>query len=153
MIQNQIEISRLLQQKIFSHPSIVRFNSYSRAVFDKLSKCHTSQIGVHQYRCNNTNCNHVHYQYHSCGNRHCPSCGGSRREAWIEDRMSELLPTQYFHIVFTLPQELRSITMGNRKLMFELLFQSAHYTLLKLGHDPRWLGAQLGIVSILHTHG
>ncbi|MBK9379284.1 MAG: transposase zinc-binding domain-containing protein [Saprospiraceae bacterium] len=88
MIQNQIEISRLLQQKIFSHPSIVRFNSYSRAVFDKLSKCHTSQIGVHQYRCNNTNCNHVHYQYHSCGNRHCPTCGGMRREAWIEDRMS-----------------------------------------------------------------
>ncbi|MBK9379056.1 MAG: hypothetical protein IPM86_12855 [Saprospiraceae bacterium] len=71
------------------------------------------------------------------------------------DRRSNewLLPTQYFHIVFTLPQELRSITMGNRKLMFELLFQSAHYTLLKLGHDPRWLGAQLGIVSILHTHG
>jgi len=151
--QNQIEITKLLQQKIFSHPSITRFNSYSRAVFDKLSKCHTSKIGVHQYRCNNTNCNHVHYQYHSCGNRHCPTCGGMRREAWIEDRMSELLPTQYFHIVFTLPQELRSITMGNRKLMFELLFQSAHYTLIKLGHDPRWLGAQLGIVSILHTHG
>ncbi|MBK8153778.1 MAG: transposase zinc-binding domain-containing protein [Saprospiraceae bacterium] len=57
--------------------------------FDKLSKCHTSKIGVHQYRCNNTNCNHVHYQYHSCGNRHCPTCGGMRREAWIEDRMSE----------------------------------------------------------------
>lgn len=153
MLQSQADIKQLLQQKIFAHTSIQKFNPYSRAVFDKLSKCHTSQIGVHQYRCNNPSCNHVHYQYHSCGNRHCPNCGGVKRDQWIEDRMSELLPIQYYHVVFTLPQELRSITMGNRKQMFDLLFESAHYTLLKLGRDPNWLGAQLGIVSILHTHG
>ena len=153
MIQSQAEIKQLLQQKIFAHPSINKFNSFSRVVFDRLSKCHTSRIGVHQFKCNNSSCNHVHYQYHSCGNRHCPNCGGLKRDAWIDDRMSELLPVKYYHVVFTLPQELRSITMGNRKLMFDLLFQSAHYTLLKLGNDPRWLGATLGIVSILHTHG
>jgi hypothetical protein len=153
MEQSLAEIKIKLQEKIFAHPSIQHFNSYSRSILDKLSKCHTSEIGVHQYRCNNTTCNHVHYQYHSCGNRHCPNCGGLKRDAWVEDRMSELLPIKYYHIVFTLPQELRSITMGNRKVMFDLLFESAHYTLLKLGHDPRWLGATLGTVSILHTHG
>jgi len=153
MIQSQSEIKRLLQEKVFTHSSINKFNPYSQAVFDRLSKCHTALIGVHKYKCNNTSCNHVHYQYHSCGNRHCPNCGGLKREEWIEDRMSELLPIQYFHVVFTLPQELRSLTMGNRRLMFDLLFEASHYTLLKLGKDPKWLGAQPGIVSILHTHG
>lgn len=153
MEQSLSEIRIKLQKKIFAHPFVQHFNSYSRSILDKLSKCHTSEIGVHQYRCNNTTCNHVHYQYHNCGNRHCPNCGGLKRDAWIEDRMSELLPIKYYHIVFTLPQELRSITMGNRKVMFELLFESVHYTLLKLGHDKRWLGATLGTVSILHTHG
>lgn len=153
MIQSQSEIKRLLQEKVFAHSSVKKFNPYSQAVFDRLSKCHTSQIGVHKYKCNNANCNHVHYQYHSCGNRHCPNCGGLKRDEWIEDRMGELLPIQYYHVVFTLPQELRSLTMGNRRLMFDLLFEASHYTLLKLGKDPKWLGAQLGIVSILHTHG
>ena len=153
MEQSLAEIKKRLQKIIFAHPSAHCFNSYSRSILDKLSKCHTSEIGVHQYRCNNTTCNHVHYQYHSCGNRHCPNCGGLKRDAWIEDRMSELLPIKYYHVVFTLPQELRRIAMGNRKVMFDLLFESAHYTLLKLGRDPRWLGAKLGIVSILHTHG
>ena len=153
MIQSQPEIKKLLQEKIFAHSSIKKFNPYSQAVFDRLSKCHTSQIGVHKYKCNNTSCNHVHYQYHSCGNRHCPNCGGLKRDEWIEDRMSELLPIRYYHVVFTLPQEFRSLTMGNRRLMFDLLFEASHYTLLKLGRDPKWLGAQLGIVSILHTHG
>lgn len=153
MNQSQHEIRQLLQHKIFGHPVIQYFNSYSRSIFDKLSKCHTSNIGVHQYRCNNLSCSHIHYQFHSCGNRHCPNCGGMKRDQWVEDRISELLPVQYFHVVFTIPQELRSITMGNRKLMYDLLFESAHYTLLKLGHDPRWIGAQLGITSILHTHG
>lgn len=153
MEQSLAEIKQKLQKKIFAHPSAQFFNSYSRSILDKLSKCHTSEIGVHQYRCNNIQCNHVHNQYHSCGNRHCPNCGGLKRNAWIEDRMSELLPIQYYHIVFTMPQELRSITMGNRKLMFDVLFESSQYTLLKLGRDPRWLGATLGIVSILHTHG
>jgi len=67
--------------------------------------------------------------------------------------MGELLPIQYFHVVFTLPSEFNSLVMGNRALLYNQLFSSAHYTLLKLGKDEKWLGAKLGIVSILHTHG
>jgi hypothetical protein len=81
------------------------------------------------------------------------NCGGIKKEQWIQDRMNELLPTTYLHIVFTLPQELRSLCMGNRTLLFNLLFEASHYTLTKLGKDAKWLGAQPGIISILHTNG
>lgn len=153
MIQSQSEIKILLQQKIFTHPSIIQYNPFSQKVFDRLSKCHTKNIGIHLFKCNNNACNHVHQQYHSCGNRHCPNCGGAKRDKWIDDRMSELLPTKYYHIVFTVPHELHGIFLCNRKKMFDLIFEAGHYTLTKLGRDPQWLGATPGIVSILHTHG
>ena len=147
------ERRQLLQTKIFAHPSAAGFNPYSQAVLSRLSRCHTAAIGVHHYRCNNEGCRHMHYQYHSCGNRHCPSCGGTRRDQWVEDRLGELLPTSYFHLVFTLPQELRSLCMGNRKLMFGLLFKAAQHTILTLSKDEKYMGATPGIVSILHTNG
>jgi Putative transposase/Transposase zinc-binding domain len=153
MPQSLSQIRQLLQQKIFSHSYINNFKSYSKAVLLKLSQCHTAGIGRHHYQCNNRSCNHLHYQYHSCGNRHCMNCGGMKKEQWIQDRMGELLPTTYFHIVFTLPQELRSLCMGNRALLFNLLFEASHHTLTKLGKEPKWLGAQPGIISILHTNG
>lgn len=145
------EIKHRLQTKIFAHPSTKRFNSYSQSVLKKLADCHTSRIGKHVYACNN--CQHMHHQYHSCGNRHCPNCGGLKREQWLYDRYSELLPTTYFHIVFTLPEELRSLAMGNRKVLFSLLFEAANHTLKKLGQDPKLLGGTPGIISILHTNG
>jgi hypothetical protein len=76
-----------------------------------------------------------------------------RREQWLEDKTSELLPTSYFHCVFTVPHELNSLTMGNRKAMFDLLFEASSYTLLTLSKDEKWLGATPGIISILHTWG
>jgi len=76
-----------------------------------------------------------------------------RREQWLEDKTSELLPTSYYHIVFTLPHEFNSIIMGNRKVLFRLLFEASSYTLLKLAKDPQWLGGTPGIISILHTWG
>ncbi len=106
---------------------------------------------MHLYRCNK--CTHQQQQYHSCGNRHCPNCGGLKREQWLQDRMSELLPTTYFHLVFTLPQQLRSIVMGNRSLLFNLLFEASTYTIRKLGMDEKYLGAVPGIITVLHTNG
>jgi hypothetical protein len=153
MEQSLNERRQLLQSKIFAHPEVKGFNSYSQAVLSRLSRCHTAAIGVHHYRCSNEGCKHMHYQYHSCGNRHCPNCGGMKRNEWIEERMGELLPTTYFHLVFTLPQELRSLCMGNRKLLFALLFKSAQHTILKLSKDEKYMGATPGIVSILHTNG
>ena len=147
----QPEIKRLLQTKIFAHSTAKQFNPYSQNVLKQLSNCHTIKLGMHVYACNH--CHHQHYQYHSCGNRHCPNCGGLKREQWLQDRMSELLPTTYFHIVFTLPQQLRSIAMGNRKVLFNLLFEASAHTLKKLGADEKYLGATPGIISILHPNG
>jgi len=145
------QIKQLLQSKIFNHPSKNRFNAYSQSVLKKLSDCHTVRLGMHVYACNH--CQHRHYQYHSCGNRHCPNCGGLKREQWLQDRLSELLPTTYFHLVFTLPEQLRSLAMGNRKALFNLLFEASSYTLRKLGNDEKYLGGTPGIISILHTNG
>ncbi len=150
MVEQQ-EIKQLLQTKIFGHPIAKQFNAYSQSVLKKLSACHTVKLGMHVYRCDS--CQHQHYQYHSCGNRHCPNCGGLKREQWLQDRMSELLPTTYFHIVFTLPQQLRSLAMGNLKVVFNLLFEASTYTLRKLGQDEKYLGGTPGIISILHTNG
>jgi Putative transposase/Transposase zinc-binding domain len=151
--QELATIRQLLQTQIFSAAKHQSFNSYSKAIFSKISKCHTAAIGLHYLQCNATHCNHAHTQYHSCQDRHCPNCGGLKREQWLQDRMSELLPTTYFHIVFTLPQELRSLVMGNRKVLFNLLFDAAHHTLNTLGQDARFIGGKPGIVSILHSNG
>lgn len=147
------EIRQLLQQRIFGHPIVQQFNPYSKAIFHRLSVCHTAAIGVHHLRCDNSSCAGEQYQYHSCGNRHCPNCGGNKKEQWLQDRMGELLPTTYYHLVFTLPQELRPLVMGNRSQLFNLLFEASHHTINQLAADEKWLGAKPGIVSILHTNG
>ena len=146
-------IRQLLQQKIFGNPCVQSFNPYSRAIFNRLRICHTVGIGVHHLKCNKTSCSNEQYQYHSCGDRHCPNCGGLKKEQWLQDRMCELLPTTYYHLVFTMPQELRNLVMGNRTILFNLLFDAAHHTINKLSADKKWLGAKAGIVSILHTNG
>lgn len=116
MAQQLSEIRQLLQQKIFGHTSIKNFNICSQAIFNRLHKCHTAAIGVHHLKCNKAGCSNQLYQYHSCNDRHCPPDnyrdGGLKKEQWLQDRMCELLPTTYYHIVFTLPQELRSFSNG-----------------------------------------
>lgn len=145
------ELRQQLQQLVFKPASKNCQNPYSKSVFKQLSECHTAQGGMHRLRCNDSDCGHEHYQYHNCGNRHCPNCGGMRRQQWLEDKTAELLPTAYYHVVFTLPHELNSLIMGNRKLLFTLLFEASSYTLLTLAKDPKWIGATPGIISILHT--
>jgi hypothetical protein len=142
-----------LQSIVFKEGIALAPNTYSKKVFEQLTYCHTAKTGVHHNRCNDATCRYEQYQYHSCGNRHCPNCGGTKREQWLEDKTSELLPTSYYHVVFTLPHELNSVIMGNRKILFKLLFDASSYTLLTLAKDEKWLGATPGIISILHTWG
>ncbi len=125
----------------------------ARPVFSAIDKCRTRALGYHLYTCNQGSCAHQKMQFHSCRNRHCPNCGGSRQHQWVEARMRELIPCKYFHVVFTVPHELNPAFMGNRKAMFGMLFDAAHYTLLKLGRDETFMGAAPGIISVLHTWG
>ncbi|WP_194778655.1 IS91 family transposase [Pararhodonellum marinum] len=140
-------------QNLFGHPSIKSFNPYSKAVFADLAACHTAAKGYHLSRCDRQECGNLSHSYHCCGNRHCPNCGSMKRDAWIADRMDELLPTAYYHMVFTLPHELNPVIMGNRSRLFDLLFQTASRTLLNHARMPEYLGAEPGITMVLHTWG
>jgi hypothetical protein len=138
---------------LFHSEYTAKFNPYSRKIFSKLNRCHTASMGVHTFRCIDINCGHLHYQYHSCGDRHCPNCGEMKRDEWVENQMHDLLPTSYYHVVFTLPSELRSLVLGNRKIMYDLLFDASSETLLTIAKDSTYLGGTPGITSVLHTWG
>jgi predicted Zn-ribbon and HTH transcriptional regulator len=122
-------------------------------VMTQIKKCKTNDLGFHLYKCKDTDCAQYTYQYHSCRNRHCTQCGGFKKDEWVEDRRRELLPIGYYHVVFTLPHELNSLILGNRTLLLKLLFDCSAQTLLTFGKDERHLGAQPGIISVLHTWG
>lgn len=122
-------------------------------IFNALLQCHTPALGYHKYVCDNKDCAHVHLHYNSCGNRHCPQCGALKKEQWISDRMSELLPVKYYHVVFTMPHELNSLCLGNRKQLFDLLFETSAAVLQTFSRDVKYMGATAGITAILHTWG
>lgn len=116
-------------------------------VVNAIKNCQTEVLGAHRYQCDQ--CDHEHLLYNSCGNRHCPKCQFVARARWVEARIDELLPVQYFHVVFTIPAELRLAFLQNKKLCFNLLFQSAHSTVQDVAETK--LGAKVGGTSVLHT--
>jgi len=120
-------------------------------VLDAISQCRTSALGGHAWVC--TNCGGVHAHYNSCGNRHCPNCQAFEKEKWVEARKSELLPVGYLHLVFTLPHELNPLIRSNDRLLYGLLFKAVWQTVAKLSGQSRWLGAQTGMIAVLHTWG
>jgi len=113
--------------------------------------CRTAVLGGHKDQCDY--CGHLEISYNSCRNRHCPKCQTLRKEKWIEARTEDLLPIEYFHVVFTLPSELNPLVSMNRKVLYDLLFRSVSETLTKLSNDPKQLGAEIGSICILHTWG
>ena len=125
----------------------------SHVVLSRIQRCRTADFGYHAYRCTDSDCATMQYVYHGCRNRHCPGCGNNKKEEWIEARMKELLPVKYYHAVFTIPHQLNSLVLGNRKAMFNLLFDAASYTLQKFAGDEKYLDAQPGIIAVLHTWG
>jgi len=113
--------------------------------------CRTAVLGGHRDKCDN--CGHMEISYNSCRNRHCPKCQTLRKEKWIADRNEDLLPIEYFHVVFTIPSELNHLVSMNQKVLYDLLFRSASETLMELANDPKHLGAKIGVIGILHTWG
>jgi hypothetical protein len=95
----------------------------------------------------------VNVYYNSCRNRHCPKCQHSVQEQWVESQVSKLLPVSYFHLVFTIPQDLNTLVFQNQRLLYSILIQSAGYTLIELAKDPKFFGATTGVTSVLHTWG
>jgi hypothetical protein len=120
-----------------------------RAVLAALGSCRTAALGGHRYRCER--CGAEHVVYNGCQSRHCPSCLGHKSAQWLTARAEELLPVPYFHVVFTLPSEVAALALGNKKLVYTILFRTVADTLLQIAADPRHLGARIGFLAILHT--
>lgn len=116
-----------------------------------IAACRSAALGGHIDQCDT--CGHIDVSYNSCRNRHCPKCQNLKREEWLLNREQELLNVGYFHVVFTIPSSLNSLVRFNQKVIYDILFRAVSETLLELAADPKYLGAQLGFISVLHTWG
>ena len=119
--------------------------------FNAIRNCGTKNLGYHICTCKE--CGEEYFGYNSCRNRHCPMCQKYAREKWIDNESKYLLDSKYFHIITTIPCELNEIVFHNKKICYDILFKSTSESILTLANDPKWLGAKVGITSILHTWG
>ena len=129
-------------------------NALSRGqlrVMSAIEHCRTASLGGHVEQCDA--CAHQRIAYNSCRNRHCPKCQSLVRAQWLEDRQAELIPADYFHVVFTLPEPIAAIAYQNKALVYEMLFRATAETLRTIAADPKHLGAEIGFIAILHTWG
>jgi len=120
-------------------------------VMSAIEQCRTAALGGHALHCNA--CGHAELSYNSCRNRHCPKCQARAAQRWLEARQAELLPVEYYHVVFTLPEEIAQIAYYNKALVYRLLFEIAGETLCTIAADKKHLGAQIGTTLVLHTWG
>jgi hypothetical protein len=120
-------------------------------VMSAIEACRTEALGGHVAAC--TKCGHRHIAYNSCKNRHCPKCQGPAARDWMVARADDLLPVEYFHVVFTLPAEIARIAYWNKRDLYNLLFRASAETVTTIAADPRHLGARIGMTSVLHTWG
>jgi len=118
-------------------------------VMEALVACRTADLGGHVLRC--TACRERTIAYNSCRNRHCPSCLNHKSREWLEARAADLLPVEYYHVVFTLPDEVAALALGNKKVVYDILFAASAETLQTIARDPKHLGAHVGFLSVLHT--
>ena len=122
-----------------------------RRVMAAIEACRTAVLGGHVERCES--CSQTRVAYNSCRNRHCPKCQGLARAQWLADRHAELLPVAYFHLVFTMPAGVALIALQNKAVIYDILFKAAAETVRVIGSDPKHLGAETGMIAVLHSWG
>ena len=116
-----------------------------------IERCRTVELGGHVLQCQS--CEHIHIAYNSCRNRHCPKCQASAAQRWLEARQRDLLPVDYYHVVFTIPSEVNDLAYQNKSVIYDILFKAVSKTLMIIAGDKKHLGAQLGATLVLHTWG
>jgi len=114
-----------------------------------IMQCRTAALGGHASECEE--CGHIVVRYNSCRNRHCPLCQGVTKAVWVDQRSKDILNAPYFHVVFTMPQQLQPLIYQNQELLYGLMYKAVAQTLMELSRDPKYLGAQVGFFSLLHT--
>jgi hypothetical protein len=145
------ELAGIFRQHGPAYREAHRLSRQQLRVMRAVEVCRTAALGSHVEEC--SQCRHLRISYNSCRNRHCPKCQNAERAKWLESRKADLLPVEYFHVVFTLPEEAARIAFYNPEVVYGLLFRAAAETLLTIAGDPKHLGASIGFFSILHTWG
>ena len=135
----------------YRHAHAGHLGRVERRVMSAIELCRTAALGGHIEAC--SSCSQVRCAYNSCRNRHCPKCQGQARADWLEARQADLLPVPYFHVVFTLPARVAEVAFQNKEAVYTILFRAAADTLRTIAADPRHLGAEIGLVAVLHTWG
>jgi hypothetical protein len=153
MIRPRLEVAEVFREftPAFLHRYGDTISPDQRRVLWHVARCRTAELGGHVEECDR--CGHRRIAYNSCCNRHCPKCQAAARAQWLDQRSAELLPVEYFHVVFTLPHEIGPLALQNRRRIYGMLFQAAAESLLTIAADPRHLGAQIGFLAVLHTWG
>jgi hypothetical protein len=128
-----------------------RLSSAKQRVLRRLAACRTAELGGHVERCDR--CAYERIAYNSCRDRHCPKCQAQASADWLHARQADLLPVEYFHVVFTVPEEVARIALQNKKVVYGILFAASAKALQDIAADPRHLGAAIGFLSVLHTWG
>lgn len=146
-----ITLGSLLREYGGNYISQNRLPEDHRSLIQLLSACRTSGLGSHFERCDQ--CSYTAKSYNSCRNRHCPTCQQKEKLQWMDDRMKELLPVGYYHLVFTLPHELGPLCLQNKQALYGILFKAVSETILELTRDVKHLGAETGLICVLHTWG
>lgn len=146
-----IEVADVLEAYWLQVQQSANINSWQLRTLGAVMRCRSAAMGSHADGC--SSCGHLRISYNSCRNRHCPKCQGIQTAQWIQAREAELLPVPYFHVVFTLPDILHTLCMHQPAAMYNILFDAVWETINSFGHDAKWLGAQTGMIAILHTWG
>ena len=144
-------IQDVFERFLPEYAEVSNFSERQHLVVDCIRKCRTAEMGAHVSECDS--CHNTYIHYNSCKNRHCPMCQGMDVDVWIDKQQENVLNTPYFHTVFTIPEELYSLVYSNQKLLYDALYHAANKTLTELSSDPKYLGAQIGYICVLHTWG
>jgi hypothetical protein len=150
-MQKQISLSDILNEYGEKYISTNKCTGEEKGLIRLLASCRSLALGSHYQQCDY--CCYREKAYNSCRNRHCPDCQQKDKLVWLENRMNELLPTGYYHLVFTIPHQLNGLCLNNKKLMYDILFKAASGTILELTKDTKHLGGDTGIIAVLHTWG
>src|SRR5207302_2002753 len=153
MVRPQWEVGDVFRRygPAYRHTHADSLSRGQRRVMSAIERCRTAALGGHVEQCDQ--CSYQRISYNSCRNRHCPKCQSLARAQWLEDRQAELLPTEYFHVVFTVPQEVAALAYQNKEVVYGILFHAAAQTLRTIAADPKHLGAEIGFLAVLHTWG
>src|SRR6185503_15823432 len=144
-----LEVANIFRQYGYDFRLTHSLSPEQRRVMRAIERCRTAALGGHVEQCDT--CGHQRISYNSCRNRHCPKCQSLAKARWLEARLADLLPVEYFHVVFTLPEQLASVALQNKRVVYNLLFSAAAETLRTIAVDPRHLGAEIGFLAVLHT--